>query len=131
MDGSNSLVDRSNNPLITKLRAGKKSTVQAEAGNPIPSFDKPQIGEAKKYLEKRWRPPSGFTETLEYSLTVNMDGAVEQILPLNQAATQNVDRAGIPKIGEPFVSGNKYGQNLKIRAVLSPDGKVRTFSESP
>ena len=94
-------------------------------------FDTPQVAEAREYLKKRWQPPSGLTQTLEYSLMLGIDGSVERILPLNQAARQYVDNAGIPDIGKPFVSTNKYGQNVRLRVVLSPDGKVQTFSESP
>ncbi|MBE9049285.1 DUF4335 domain-containing protein [Nostocales cyanobacterium LEGE 11386] len=93
-------------------------------------FDTPQIAEAREIFQKRWQPPSGFTQTLEYSLMVGVDGALERILPLNRAAREYVETAGIPEIGKPFVSANRYGQNVRIRVVLSPDGKVQTFSEN-
>jgi hypothetical protein len=37
----------------------------------------------------------------------------------------------MPEIGKPFVSSNKAGKTLRIRVVYSPDGKVKTFTETP
>ncbi|BAZ29428.1 hypothetical protein NIES4074_18740 [Cylindrospermum sp. NIES-4074] len=117
--------------LIARLRGDSKTPIPTVAANSDTLFDTPQVAEAREYLKKRWQPPSGLTQTLEYSLMLGIDGSVERILPLNQAARQYVDNAGIPDIGKPFVSTNKYGQNVRLRVVLSPDGKVQTFSESP
>ncbi|MEA5617734.1 DUF4335 domain-containing protein [Cronbergia sp. UHCC 0137] len=94
-------------------------------------FDTPQVAEARDFLKKKWQPPTGLSDTLEYSLMLGTDGTIERILPLNQAARQYIDNTGIPEIGKPFVSINKYGQNVRLRAVLSPDGKVQTFPENP
>ncbi|MBD2385429.1 DUF4335 domain-containing protein [Cylindrospermum sp. FACHB-282] len=118
------------NPLVEKLRAGSKKPISTEVATNSTLFDTIQVAEAREYLKQRWQPPAGLSQTLEYSLMLGVDGSVERILPLNQAARQYVDSAGIPDIGKPFVSNNKYGQNVRIRVVLSPDGKVQTFSES-
>ncbi len=93
-------------------------------------FDTPQVAEAREIFTKRWQPPSGFTQTLEYSLMVGVDGKIERIYPLNQAARTFVENVGMPEIGQPFVSANKYGQNVRIRVVLGPDGRVQTFPEN-
>jgi hypothetical protein len=61
---------------------------------------------------------------------VSIDGTIERIYPLNQAARTFIDSAGMPEIGQPFVSANKNGENVRIRVVLSPDGKVQTFPEN-
>lgn len=92
-------------------------------------FDTAQVAQARDILKKGWQPPSGLTQRIEYSLVVGVDGSIEQILPLGKAARDYVDRTGMPLIGEPFVSPNKNGQSVKIRAVFSPDGKVQTFPE--
>ena len=63
-------------------------------------------------------------------MTVGVDGALEQILPLGKAARDYVDSAGIPKIGQPFVSSSRNGQNVRLRAVLNPNGKVQVFPET-
>jgi hypothetical protein len=68
-------------------------------------------------------------QTLEYSLILDVDGTIQRIEPLGEAARKYVDRTGMPLIGERFVSQNKYGQTPRIRVVLAPDGKVQTFLE--
>lgn len=95
------------------------------------SYDTPQVAEAGKYLQGKWRPPADFTQTLEYSVTLEVDGTIQRILPLNQAAREYIDNTGMPEIGKPFVSSNKAGKTLRIRVVYSPDGKVKTFTETP
>jgi len=107
-----------------------KSSPASEIATGSTLFDTPQIVEARDYLKKRWRPPSGLTDTLEYSLTVGVDGTIERLLPLNQAAKDYIDSSGLPEIGKSFISPNKNGQYARLRVVLSPDGKVQTFPES-
>ncbi|MCC5604621.1 DUF4335 domain-containing protein [Nostoc favosum] len=117
-----------NNPFIDQLGDGRKAPTSTEVATGT-LFDTPQVAEAREYLKKRWQPPTGLGQTLEYSLTVSVDGTVERIFPLNKAAREFIDSAGMPEVGKPFVSANKRGQNVKIRVVLSPDGKVQTFSD--
>ncbi|MEH2080901.1 MAG: DUF4335 domain-containing protein [Nostoc sp.] len=117
-----------NNPFIDQLgNAGKNPTSREVATGTL--FDTPQVAEAREYLTKRWQPPTGLGQTLEYSLIVGVDGTIERIFPLNKAAREFVDNAGMPEVGKPFVSANKNGQNVRIRVVLSPDGKVQTFPD--
>ncbi|MDZ8089977.1 MAG: DUF4335 domain-containing protein [Nostoc sp. DedQUE12b] len=117
-----------NNPFIDQLGdAGKNPTSREVATGTL--FDTPQVAEARQYLTKRWQPPTGLGQTLEYSLIVGVDGTIERIFPLNKAAREFVDNAGMPEVGKPFVSANKNGQNVRIRVVLSPDGKVQTFPD--
>lgn len=112
------------NPFIDRLGDGSKNPTSGTL------FDTPQIAEAREYITKRWQPPARLGQTLEYSVLLGVDGKIERIFPLNKAAREFVDSAGMPDIGKPFVSANKSGQNLRIRVVLSPDGKVQTFPES-
>jgi Domain of unknown function (DUF4335) len=114
-------------PLAERLRQGRSTPSQVATGT---LFDTPQVSEARDFLKKRWQPPRGLSQTLEYSLLIGVDGKIERILPLGKAARDYVDRAGMPVIGQSFVSPSTNGQNLRIRAVLSPDGKVQTFPES-
>ncbi|MEM9922702.1 MAG: DUF4335 domain-containing protein [Cyanobacteria bacterium P01_D01_bin.50] len=113
----------------TPANNGEKSRVTTAAANSETLFDTNQVVEVRDYLRKRWQPPRGLTQPLQYSLTVGVDGALEQILPLGKAARDYVDRAGIPKIGEPFVSPSRNGQNVKVRAILRPNGKVQAIPE--
>lgn len=118
-----------NNPFIDQLGNGRKTPTSTQMATNGTLFDTPQVAEAREYLIKRWQPPTGLAQTLEYSLIVSIDGTVERIFPLNKAAREYVDSTGMPGLGKPFVSANTRGQNVRIRVVLSPDGKVQTFSE--
>ncbi|QLE58131.1 DUF4335 domain-containing protein [Nostoc sp. TCL26-01] len=120
-----------NNSLIERLRNEPKTTTNEVATSSTGTlFDTPQVAEARAFFQKRWRPPTGFAQTLEYSVMLGVDGSIERILPLGKAARDYVDIAGMPGIGEPFVSANRSGQVVRIRILLSPDGKVQTFPES-
>ncbi len=116
------------NPFIDQLGEGRKSPTSTEVATGT-LFDTPQVAEAREYLSKRWQPPTGLGQALEYSLIVSVDGTVERIFPLNKAAREFVDSAGMPEVGQPFVSANTRGQNVRIRVVLNPDGKVQTFPD--
>jgi len=89
----------------------------------------PQVAEVRNYFQQRWRAPSGLTQTLEYSLSLNADGSIQRILPLGQAAGKYIDGTGIPLPGEPFVSAVEGSRTPTIRVVFTPDGKVDTFLE--
>ena len=120
-------LDRSNRTGDTNL-AGTPDPITSQENK---SYDTPQVAEARKYLQSKWRPPADFTQTLEYSVTLEVDGTIQRILPLNQAAREYIDNTGMPEIGKPLVSSNKAGKTLRIRVVYSPDGKVKTFTETP
>ncbi len=116
------------NSLVARLRGTRHNTSKEVATGTL--FDTAQISEARTFLKKRWQPPNQLKQTLEYSLVVGVDGTIEQILPLGKAARDYIDRTGMPLIGERFVSPNKSGQAVRIRAVFGPDGKVQTFPEA-
>ena len=129
---SNSAPDRtSTSDLITKLRQNRLSNSSNKIATGNSSlFDANQIAEVTKYLKKRWQPPSGLKQTLEYSLTVGVDGSIERILPLGKAARENFSYTGMPAIGQPFISPSKNGQDARIRAIFKPNGKVQAFPET-
>lgn len=136
LSSANTSTPSDTDALITRLRQGRKSgnntptEVATSSSTSNTLFDTTQVAEAREFLNKRWQPPTGLRQPIEYSLLVGVDGSIERILPLGKAARDYVDRTGMPLIGEPFVSPNKNGQPLKIRAVFSPDGKVKTFPET-
>ncbi|MFN5064747.1 MAG: DUF4335 domain-containing protein [Aphanizomenon sp.] len=117
--------------LVRRLRTATKTTSDTQVTNNKTLFDTPQVAEAREYLNKRWRSPTGLSQALEYSLILGIDGKIEKIFPLNQVAREYIDSSGIPEIGKPFVSSNKAGQNLIIRVVLSSDNKVQILPETP
>ncbi|HYW19997.1 MAG TPA: DUF4335 domain-containing protein [Nodularia sp. (in: cyanobacteria)] len=126
----NAASEPDNNSLVARSTSQPLTTTSEELNSGRTLFDTPQVAEAREIITQRWQPPTGFTQTLEYSLIVGIDGKVERIYPLNQASRTFIEDAGMPKIGQPFVSANKYGENIRIRVVLSPDGKVQTFPEN-
>lgn len=89
----------------------------------------PQVQQARAYFSRRWQPPASLKETLEYSLVLDVDGTIQRIEPLGQAARTYIDETGMPLIGESFVSPSTNGQTPRIRVVLAPSGKVQTFLE--
>lgn len=126
---STSVAPEDTSKLVERLRQGRNTPTNVATGNT--GFDfKTQLSEARQFLQKRWEPPSGLKQALEYSLIVGVDGTIERIFPLGKAARLYVDRTGMPLIGERFVSPNRNGQPMRIRAVLSPNGKVQTFVET-
>ncbi|MFB2972327.1 DUF4335 domain-containing protein [Aerosakkonema sp. BLCC-F183] len=119
---------RSNSPAA---QPSPSATAVARGNSSTTLFDAiPQIGEARNYFQSRWQPPASLTQRLEYSLTLNHDGSIRQIIPLGQLAKTYIDRTEMPLVGESFVSPIEGKHSPKIRVVLSPDGKVETFLES-
>ena len=108
-------LSKNNDNLVSRLRAATKTTSGTQANDNRTLFDTIQIAEAREYLSKRWQSPKGLDQTLEYSLTLGVDGTIERIEPLNPSAREYIDSSGIPEIGKPFVSSNKSGQSLKIQ----------------
>jgi Domain of unknown function (DUF4335) len=124
-----------NGNLASRLRESRNDSTEiatnsrSNTGSDTLFDSSPQIAEARDILSKRWNPPDGLKQTLEYSLIVGIDGRIERIMPLGKAARDYVENA-MPRVGQPFVSPNRNGQNVKIRAVFSPNGKVQTFPEN-
>jgi hypothetical protein len=121
-------------PLVDRLRQGRKPGGGVVAANNSGSndslFDTPQVAEARVFLKKSWRPPAGLKEDLQYSLIVGVDGSLESIIPLGKASRDNIELTGIPRPKKPFVSSNRNGRPVRIRAIFSPDGQVKTLPES-
>ncbi|MEW6493056.1 MAG: hypothetical protein AB1589_11200 [Cyanobacteriota bacterium] len=85
--------------------------------------------EVRNYFQKGWKPPSGLNESLNYSVLLNADGTIEQILPLSNAAGEYIDSTNIPKPGGSLVSGTDGGGKTRVNVEFSPDGKVKTSVE--
>ncbi len=120
----------STSDLITSLKSRPGSNPKIATGNSSVLSSERQISEVKKYLKRRWQPPSGLKQSLEYSLTVGVDGTIERILPLGKAERENFGKTGIPAIGDRFISPSNTGQDTRIRAVFKPNGDVQAFPET-
>lgn len=100
------------------------------AANRSTAFDSyPQIAEIRDYFSQKWQPPSELTQTLEYRLVLGANGTIQRIIPLGEASERYVDRTDMPLMNESFVSPLQDREQLQVRLVLSPDGKVQTFSD--
>ena len=127
---TNVVLEEDNNSLVRRPTSPPVTTAPEDLSSGSSTlFDTPQVAEAREIITKQWQPSTGFTQTLEYSLMVGVDGKIERIYPLNQAARNFIEDAGMPGIGQPFVSANQHGRNVRIRVVLGPDGRVQTFPE--
>ncbi len=109
----------------------------AQAPNPANSrlFDStPQVAEVRSYFEQQWKPPSGLTQKLEYTLWLSADGSIQRIDPLGNAAIEYLERKDIPVAiplpGTPFVSPLGGKNNSPIRVVLYPEGKVEVLPDN-
>ena len=124
-DTAPSTAARSISPPVT-LTSPESATTSAPPTGRL--FDQtPQVAEARSYLQSRWKPPADLTKSLEYRIIVGLDGSIERIEPLGEAAIIYIDRTNIPKIGERFVSPPEGSNQRQIRAVFNPDGSVETF----
>ncbi len=123
--------DLETSPTAAPPAASQDNTTSTTLTQPAneTAFDTvPQVAEARSFFQERWQAPPTLKQTLEYTLTLNPNGSVQQIMPLNQAARTYLDRTPIPLRGEPLVSPIEGG-SLKIRLVLGPDGSVKTFPQ--
>lgn len=87
------------------------------------------MAEVRNYFKKGWKAPSGLNESLQYSLVLNADGTIQQILPLNNAATQYIERTNIPLPGSQLVTPADEGGKTGINLEFSPDGKIKASLE--
>lgn len=116
-------------PSSNSVNATRPSTPTSNQPRRTASNTIPQVQQARAYFSRRWQPPTSLKETLEYSLVLDVDGTIQRIEPLGQAARTYIDETGMPLIGESFVSPSTNGQTPRIRIVLAPSGKVQTFLE--
>jgi hypothetical protein len=131
IDPELTVAPNSNQPMASTMSRSLPKSSAAAAEQSGTAFDTiPQIAEARSYFQKRWKPPQGLTQVLEYSLILAPGGTVQRMIPLGQAAGDYIDRTGMPLVGEPFVSPVQGGRSARIRLVLSPDGTVQTFLEA-
>lgn len=116
-------------PAGTESLSARENTASKATQPSQTTFDGvPQVAEVRSYFQKRWQPPQSLDQTLEYTLSLNPNGSIQQIIPLNQAAKTYLDRTPIPLRNEPFVS--PIQGNPKIRLVLGADGGVKAFLQS-
>lgn len=86
--------------------------------------------EVKKYFQSKWQPPENLKQSIEYRLNFNQNGSLTKITPIGQVAIIFLDRTQMPLLGEKITSSFSDKDQVTVRLILSPDGKVQTFHES-
>lgn len=79
----------------------------------------------RQYFKQRWQVPPGLTQPLPYQLTLNANGSLKQVTPLNNVATQYLDKVPLPTVNQPFIAPLKPSQSLQVQLILKPDGTVQ------
>jgi Domain of unknown function (DUF4335) len=90
-----------------------------------------QLQEVKAYFQENWKPPADLKQTLEYRLLVKPNGSIARVIPIGRASEIYLDRTNLPLMGEAFISASSQQKDSTIRLLLSPDGSITAFSESP
>jgi hypothetical protein len=99
--------------------AGKKTSTNKNA----------VIAEVRNYFKKGWKPPSNLKESLQYSLVLNADGTIQQILPLSNTAGEYINNTNLPLPGNSLVSPAEEGSKTGVLLEFRPDGKVKASLE--
>ncbi len=112
---------------------GERAAIASNSTSPNLSQDSTafdtidQVSEVRKVFQKRWKALPETSEKLQYNVTLNANGTIRSIIPINQVAGDYIDRIGMSRWDELSVSPLQKGDSAVIRVVLSPDGTVQTF----
>lgn len=104
-------------------RLGRQAPTNAEAAY-IPPTSVPAQN-IRQYFKQRWQVPSGLTQPLRYQLTLNTNGSLKQVTPLDNIATQYLDKVPLPRVNQPFIAPLKPSQSLQVQLILKPDGTMQ------
>lgn len=118
----------SNLPSVEPPCAGQGNHQEASpvaTNNNVNTSENSPVIEVKNYFKKGWQAPAGLQQTLEYRVSINSDGTVQQIRPLTNAAGEYIDRTNLPLPGSVFVSPKEGGGNTNIYVAFRPDGQVK------
>lgn len=117
LNGNRQAPDRSLN------RLGRQAPTNAEAAY-IPPTSVP-AQDIRQYFKQRWQVPPDLTQPLQYQLTLNANGSLKQVTPLNNIATQYLDKVPLPRVNQPFIAPLKPSQSLQVQLILKPDGTMQ------
>ena len=109
---------------------GDKKASSTEAPDKKTNTNKSAIAtEVRNYFKGGWKAPANLTEDLRYSVLLNADGTIDQIMPLSNAATQYIDSTNIPRPGQSLALPVEGGSKTDILLVFSPNGSVTASLE--
>lgn len=130
-------------PSITSKQGADRfsgRSIPQRLGQPIPgnvaeseadvAVQSAHIQNIRQYLSQRWQVPAGLTQPLQYQLTVNANGSLKQVKPLDQVATNYLDQVPLPAVNQPFIAPLQPSQTAQVRIILRPDGIVQIFGEA-
>jgi len=98
---------------------------QSETAADIP--ESAYVQDIHQYLDSRWRVPTGLNQPLPYQLTLNANGSLKQVQPLNQVAIQYLAQVPLPAKNQPFIAPLQPSQILQVQLILQPDGTVNVW----
>ncbi|MBW4695558.1 MAG: filamentous hemagglutinin N-terminal domain-containing protein [Lyngbya sp. HA4199-MV5] len=82
----------------------------------------------KKYLQTRWKATPQLTAALRYTLRLDARGAIQQIIPVGQAAAAYLADLKLAATDTPIA--RQATQTLDVTVTLSPDGTVEVIPNS-
>lgn len=114
-----------NEPHRSHHQAGRQAPGNTESAN-VASRSAHALN-IRQYISQRWQVPAGLAQPLQYQLTLNANGSLKHIKPLNKVATAYLGQVPFPAVNQPFIAALNSSQSPQVRLVLSPDGSVQTF----
>lgn len=88
----------------------------------------PQVAQVRSYFDRNWSPLEGVTRSLEYTIVVQSDGTVGEVIPMGSAARNFRDRVVLPAPGDAIATPG--ATPVRVRVVLDANGEVQTFLQS-
>jgi hypothetical protein len=86
------------------------------------SSNAPQVVAVRDYFARRWQPPAGLEQTLEYDLVLNPDGSLQQVTANSKAAKNYLGRPPFPLSNKPFAPPSS--SPTRLRLILQQNGRV-------
>lgn len=108
---------------------GRQAPSMAESASVSPQTA--HLQNIRQYLSQRWQVPTGLTQLLQYQLTLNANGSLKRVQPLDPAATQYLDQVPLPAVNQPFIAPLQPSQSPQVRLILKPDGVVQLWEGGP
>ncbi|TVQ43760.1 MAG: DUF4335 domain-containing protein [Gloeocapsa sp. DLM2.Bin57] len=85
--------------------------------------------EVQAYFQERWQPPQGLQEKLEYRLTFDSQGRIEQMIPIGRVSQYYLTQVKPPRQVRVLSNETITTDIIQIRLILTPQGLVQTFAE--
>ncbi len=84
-----------------------------------------QAAAVQSYFSQLWKPWQGLERGLEYDLTLDANGTLQNVVPQGPTAVEQQSQAGIPAIGTQITPAAPNGQATTVRLLLEQTGGVQ------